>query len=80
MLRAEKVITQAFRKLELKMEVVIERRRKEPKECLATEPDAIDAVSIQPLVLRVGPINEETRVDHHDKQWEIDPMHPTDSQ
>ena len=76
----EKVVAQTFRKLEFEVESVVEPRRKEPEECPATEPDAIDSVCIQPLVLRIGPINEETRVDHHDKQWEIDPMHPASRQ
>ncbi len=76
----EEVIAEAFRKLELKMESFVEPRGKEPEECPGTEPDAIDAVCIQALVLGVGPINEETRVDHYEKQWEVDPMHPADSQ
>jgi hypothetical protein len=62
------------------MESFVEPRRKEPEECPATEPDAIDPVCIQALVLGVGPINEETRVDHYEKQWKVDPMHPADSQ
>src|ERR1700688_4173608 len=40
----EKVIAQALRKLELKMEIVVEPSRKEPEERPATEPDAINPV------------------------------------
>src|SRR5260370_42041640 len=54
----EEVITQALRKLELKMEVVVEPRGKEPKNGPGTEPDAIQAGCIHPLVLPDGRINE----------------------
>src|SRR5260370_9513535 len=62
----EKVVAQTFRKLEFEGESVVEPRRKEPEECPATEPAPIDRGYIQPLVLRIGPIHEETRVEHHD--------------
>src|SRR5260370_34809865 len=70
----EKVVAQTFRKLEFEVETVVEPCRKEPEECQATEPDAIDPVCIQPLVLRIGPINESTPVDHHGKQWKRTPQ------
>src|SRR5258707_9532997 len=47
----EKVVAQTFRKLEFEVESVVEPCRKELEECPATEPDAIDPVCIQPLVL-----------------------------
>src|SRR5260370_94517 len=56
----EEVVTQALRELEFKMEITVEPRRKEPEERPATEPDAEDSMCIQPFVLRIGPIDEDT--------------------
>src|SRR5260370_39057898 len=68
----EEVVTQALRKLEFKMEIAVEPRRKEPKERPATEPDAEDSMCIQPLVLRIGPVDKETRIDHQCEQREVE--------
>jgi len=56
----KKKIGQAPRKLKFEMETVVEPRGKEPDERPVTKSNAIDSVRIQPFMLRIGPVDENS--------------------
>src|ERR1700730_189565 len=58
------------------MEVVIKPPGKEPEQRPVSKSNAVNVMSIETFVLRIGPIDQNARVDHHEQQGEIDPMHP----
>src|SRR5580698_1774909 len=76
----EEVVRKALGKLIFEMEVVIEPPWKEPEHRPVPESNTVNVMCIEPFVLRIGPIDENARVDHHEQQGEIDPVHPASRQ
>jgi hypothetical protein len=73
----ERVVGKSLCELKFDMEVVIKPPSgKEPEQRPVSESNAVNVRCIETFVLRIGPMNQNARLDRHEQQGEIDPMHP----